>query len=81
MCWLDMCTHVLEEVDTLLTADAVEWCPAPGLEGVLACGTYQLNQQEGTRIGSLLLFNWDEGTKLVGSGFNVKVPWDITLCM
>lgn len=57
----------LVAVDTVLTADSVEWCPVPGLEGVLACGTYQLNQHESssTRLGSLLLFHWD-GNKWVG---------------
>lgn len=47
--------------DTLLSADSVEWCPVSGLEEVLACGTYQLNQHEGvaSRLGSLLLFTWD----------------------
>lgn len=54
-------TQLLGEVDTVFTADTVEWCPVPGLEGVVACGTYQLNQHEGssTRLGSLLLFLWD----------------------
>lgn len=46
------------EFDTLFTADSVEWCPTPGLEEVLACGTYQLNEHE-SRVGSLMLFNWD----------------------
>jgi hypothetical protein len=49
------------EVDTLLTADSVEWCPVSGLQEILACGTYQLNQGEtgSTRLGSLQLFRWD----------------------
>lgn len=45
--------------DTRLTADSVEWCPTPGSEEILACGTYQLNQQETVRLGSLTLFHWD----------------------
>ena len=52
----------LAEYDTVLTADSVEWCPAPGLEETLACGTYQLNRREDTgeqRTGSLMLFHWD----------------------
>lgn len=54
-------SEALVKVDTLLTADSVEWCPAAGLEDILACGTYQLNQHENssTRLGSLLLFHWD----------------------
>lgn len=54
--------QLVEAFDTVLTADSVEWCPVPGLEDILACGTYQLNQHEGgssTRLGSLMLFHWD----------------------
>lgn len=54
----------LAEFDTQLTADSVEWCPVPGLEEILACGTYQLNQHDNIRLGSLMLFEW-EGNKWV----------------
>lgn len=33
---------LIQKVDTLLNADAVEWCPHPGLQDVLLCGTYKL---------------------------------------
>ena len=60
-------TQLTPAVDTVLTADTVEWCPTPGLEEVLACGTYQLNEHENgnTRVGSLALFLWD-GKKWAG---------------
>ncbi|CAG5125252.1 unnamed protein product, partial [Candidula unifasciata] len=32
----------IQKVDTLLNADAAEWCPHPGLQNVLLCGTYKL---------------------------------------
>ena len=54
----------LAEFDTQLTADSVEWCPVSGLEEILACGTYQLNQHDNIRLGSLTLFEWD-GSKWV----------------
>lgn len=38
--------QLLQALDTGFTADAVEWCPLPGYRRLLACGTYQL-QQEG----------------------------------
>lgn len=40
-------THNVEELhsfDTIYTADSVEWCPRPGFENILLCGTYQLEQ-------------------------------------
>lgn len=49
------------EVDTVLTADAVEWCPHAGLEQILACGTYQL-EDGGSRRGSLSMFEWSHET-------------------
>ncbi len=51
----------LIDVDTVLTADSVEWCPSSELEDILACGTYQLNQEENLRVGSLTLYKWDDG--------------------
>lgn len=42
-------------IDTGLHADAVEFCPTPGLQDVLACATYQLDGE--TRVGRLLLFS------------------------
>jgi len=47
---------ILEEIDTGLTADSVEWCPLDGHNELLACGTYQLTGSK--RIGSLLLFRY-----------------------
>lgn len=32
----------LQKVDTILNADAVEWCPHVGHQEVLLCGTYKL---------------------------------------
>ena len=34
--------HTLHAVDTEYSADSVEWCPVPGFQHVLVCGTYQL---------------------------------------
>ena len=45
-------SHTLATVDTVYTADAVEWCPYPTHRQVLLCGTYQLvsQQQEGQQV-------------------------------
>lgn len=74
---------VLVEIDTRFTADSVEWCPTPGLEELLACGTYQLNEQENLRLGSIMLFDWDghksvlEWTaKIVGDSLQTSVQID-----
>ena len=60
---------MLEGFDTVLTADSVEWCPTAGLEAILGCGTYQLNKEDSTRLGSLTLFKWD-GSKLALYNFS-----------
>ena len=49
------------EIDTVLTADSVEWCPHSGFEQILACGTYQL-EDGGSRRGSLSMFEWVQAT-------------------
>ena len=48
----------LTEVDTLLTADSVEWCPTDTPIQVLAVGTYQLDETSGVRHGSLSLYSY-----------------------
>lgn len=46
--------ELLQEVDTILTPDSVEWCPLQAHNELLVCGTYQLRGSE--RVGSLLLY-------------------------
>ena len=48
--------HLLEEVDTGLNADCVEWCPLYERSDLLICGTYQLCDSK--RKGSLLLLRY-----------------------
>lgn len=36
----------LQEIDTEYCADSIEWCPHPGYQDVLLCGTYQLDQSK-----------------------------------
>lgn len=62
---LHMACKKLFEVDTLLTADSVEWCPCDVLHQVLACGTYHLHEEAGLRRGSLSLYEWNH-SRLVG---------------
>ncbi|XP_078691350.1 diphthine methyltransferase-like isoform X1 [Branchiostoma floridae x Branchiostoma belcheri] len=65
-------TRQLQVLDTEYSADSVEWCPVPGYQDVMVCGTYQLAQQEAqssspddpgatcvpqTRLGRLLCYN------------------------
>lgn len=54
-----MASEKLFEVDTVLTADTVEWCPRDGLHQVLAGGTYQLDEEAGVRRGALTLYQWN----------------------
>lgn len=53
---------MLVTVDTVFTADTVEWCPAS--EDIFGCGTYQLDEPKSIRFGSLMLFSWN-GLKCV----------------
>ena len=38
-------TKQVQCVDTVYSADSVEWCPIDGFNHVLACGTYQLEAE------------------------------------
>ena len=49
----DMSTRRLQQFDTGLTADTVEWCPVAPNENIVACGAYQLDTEAGRRHGSL----------------------------
>jgi diphthamide biosynthesis protein 7 len=43
----------LATTDTIYSADSIEWCPHPGSEGILVCGTYQvLEPRPGEASGS-----------------------------
>ena len=59
-----VCEKVFE-VDTVLTADTVEWCPRDNLHQVLAGGTYQLDEEAGVRRGQLSLYEWNQSRYLV----------------
>lgn len=48
--------QTLVKLDTILTADSVEWCPFEGFYNILACGTYQLDEKSGKRLGNLSLY-------------------------
>ncbi|KAL4240914.1 Diphthine methyltransferase [Mactra antiquata] len=37
-------TH--QTIDTLYSADSIEWCPIPGFEDIMLCGTYQLEESK-----------------------------------
>ena len=55
------CVTKLHVYDTEYSADSVQWCPIPGYQHVLLCGTYQLgqqtqNQEEKSQQVSLLSF-------------------------
>ncbi|XP_076458696.1 diphthine methyltransferase-like [Babylonia areolata] len=46
MASLEPITTTLQEIDTQLYADSVEWCPFEGMQDILLCGTYQLLESE-----------------------------------
>jgi diphthamide biosynthesis protein 7 len=48
-----MSTTKLQQYDTELTADTVEWCPTANYREIAACGTYQLDSSTERRHGSL----------------------------
>ena len=39
-------TEHIQSVDTVYSADSVEWCPISNYHHVLACGTYQLEDKK-----------------------------------
>ena len=41
-----MTTTTHQTLDTIYNADSIEWCPVPGLQDLLLCGTYQLEDQD-----------------------------------
>ena len=42
-----MKSNLVQEFDTVFTADAIEWCPVEGYRSFVACGTYQLIANDG----------------------------------
>ncbi len=48
----------LHVIDTEYCADSAEWCPQPGAQHVLLCGTYQLEEarQEASQVNSTSTF-------------------------
>ena len=69
----NICT--LAEIDTQFNADSVEWCPLN--PEYFVCGTYQLiegncgkenelkSSEKNSRVGSILLFNYQSSTRSV----------------
>ena len=49
-------TREYQRLDTVLTADTIEWCHHDGYRDVLACGTYQLSERTGEREGNVQLY-------------------------
>ena len=45
----------LQSWDTKLFADCVEGCYNEGYENIVACATYQLEEEKGTRAGGITL--------------------------
>ena len=52
-----MSSSLLQTLDTVLYADAVAWN-----QSLLACGTYQLQEEERVRKGGVLLYKLLKGT-------------------
>ena len=67
----------LAEVDTVLTADSVEWCPCGDLHQVLASGTYQLDEKAGLRRGALAMYEWNHSTCRYGNNLGLLRMLDI----
>ncbi len=53
-----MSVKTLVQIDTVLTADSVEWCPVSSTKQLLALGTYQLDEATRKRLGSLSLYQY-----------------------
>lgn len=67
--------HTLNAFDTIFSADSVEWCPVEPFRNLIACGTYQLTENEekdGTarsdetsrRVGRIYMFRVTNGGRL-----------------
>ncbi|XP_070163746.1 diphthine methyltransferase [Polyergus mexicanus] len=63
--------YTLDEFDTEIPADSVEWCPAESFQDLLACGTYKLienkedaNDEKCKRTGRIYLLRVADGGKL-----------------
>ena len=57
-----MVTTTHQTLDTIYNADSVEWCPVPGLQDLLLCGTYQLEDQDSkVACGRVKSGNWTSG--------------------
>ena len=41
-----MTTTTYQTIDTVYSADSVEWCPVEGFQDLLLCGTYQLEEKD-----------------------------------
>jgi diphthamide biosynthesis protein 7 len=60
--------ETLHTIDTVYSADSVEWCPVPGLQDHFVCGTYQLDKEtdsKDNRKGTLLLFKYDHSENIL----------------
>ena len=76
------------QFDTILNADAVEFCPVRGLRNLLICGTYQLKESDSggraedqTRVGRLYCLsvtqNLESGSEESihgGESFRLEIP-------
>lgn len=62
----------LTQLDTLLTADSVEWCPLNTSMQLLAVGTYQLDEASQRRHGSLSLVKYSPETSHLTSLFRAS---------
>lgn len=52
-------TRTIKTVNTVLNADSVEWCPHLGMEDILLCGTYKLDESIPNNKVRVHLCNWD----------------------
>nr|XP_026696154.1 diphthine methyltransferase-like isoform X1 [Ciona intestinalis] len=63
-------SNTIYEVDTVLHADSVEWCPINNYQDYLLCGTYQLkscaikSDDTDSRIGCLQLYQIDNKSNI-----------------
>ena len=82
--------RTLVQIDTVLTADSVEWCPVDSVDQLLALGTYQLDETTRTRLGSLTLFSYNpqtttlhpvaqEKTNILKQGV-LDIKWFVSTC-
>ena len=65
-------TEQVQRIDTIYSADSVEWCPIDRYDEVMVCGTYQLEAQKQTEVTQLNQVSLKEYSQISNRGHSQK---------